>query len=98
MQADGPNIADSIAAVGQVLGAIFTAATAAVVVWLGNRDRRWRLADQADRDAAQARLVTVDMESVAEDGRDVRDMVRITNSSAGPVLDARVDAARSQRQ
>lgn len=88
--ADAPNTADWIAAVGQAMGALFTAAAVGVAVWLGWRDRKWRREEQTDRDAAQARLITVEA-SYSDDGWDDNLIfAKIHNSSTAPVFDAEV--------
>lgn len=67
--ADAPNVADWIAAIGQALGALFTAAAVAVALRIGRRERRWRSedverseAERTDREFAQARLVTIEVD------------------------------------
>jgi hypothetical protein len=53
--------ADWIAAIGQALGAAFTFGAVWVALRAGRRAERLRDEDQADRDSAQARMVTVQL-------------------------------------
>lgn len=89
---------DWLAAWGQTAGAIGTAAAVGVALWLAFRESRWRRADQAerdaeraDRDAAQARLVTVEPtypEVVY--ARDLHIVIKIVNASLLPIFDVKV--------
>ena len=93
--AEGPTVADWLAAWGQVGGAVGTTAAVAVALWLGFRDRRWRRADQADRDVGQARLVTVDLQEkfgglMDDDSLDTELHVVLTNNSTEPIVDVEV--------
>ncbi len=85
--------ADWIAAIGQAAGALFTAAAVGWAVFLARREGQWRREDQAeraaeraDRDAAQARLITV--EHRWEDYPEFA--VRIRNGSIMPILDVQI--------
>lgn len=94
--ADAPNVADWTAAIGQSAGALFTAAAVGVAVWLGWRDRKWRREEQTDRDAerrdsqaAQARLVTVDVEPFPDYSL-TSEMVIVLNGSGAPITSVRI--------
>jgi hypothetical protein len=88
----GASALDWIRAVGQVAGALGTLAAVAVALWVARRDGQRLRAEQADRDASQARLVTADVHR--EDGRW---WVRTTNHSSAPVYSVEVVAARHAR-
>lgn len=94
--AEAPHVADWLAAWGQIGGAVGTVATLCVAIWLARRDNRWRRAEQADRDAAQARLITVELDyyypGYVEGPKIVAKMV---NSSSQPVHEAKVDLLRN---
>ncbi|WP_344017980.1 hypothetical protein [Pseudonocardia kongjuensis] len=97
---DVPNWTDIVSAIGQAGGAVATAAAVIVALWLAIRERRWRRADlvavaaeRDDRDAAQARLITV-----ACDFRDTLTgsvSVTVRNESASPVFDVRIKKVES---
>ena len=55
-----PNITDWIGAIGQALGALFTAAAVGVALWIAHRDTRRSRAEKYAQSEAQARLVVVD--------------------------------------
>jgi hypothetical protein len=57
--ADDPSMADWISAIGQAIGAIFTAFAVAVALWIARRDGRMRKSDEISRLRAQARLIKV---------------------------------------
>ncbi|MER5671928.1 hypothetical protein [Pseudonocardia alni] len=89
--ADVPTTADWVSAIGQATGSLFTAAAVAVALWLGVRDRRWRRADQAvadaerrDSEAAQARLVTIDVDTYYDYAL-TPEMVTVLNGSTAPI-------------
>jgi hypothetical protein len=88
-----------MAAIGQAVGAVFTAAAVAVALWLAIREGRWRRAEQADRDAAQARLVTVQAD-YRYPGHVEGPLILLTikNSSDKPVFDAKVSLVRDINQ
>lgn len=95
--ADAPTSADWLAAWGQVGGAVATTAAVVVALWLAARDQRWRRADQTARDAAQARLVTVEIDYNI-DSSPVKITAVITNSSQSPILDVAIDKVRNLKQ
>lgn len=83
------SVADWVAAVGQVAGAVFTAVAVGVALHLARRDSKWRKAEQADRDAAQARLVAVEPEYAIEYSP-IKTMLNVLNGSMLPVLDVKI--------
>jgi hypothetical protein len=103
LAADGGSVADWVAAIGQAVGALFTAAAVIVALWLAIREDRWRRADQAerdaeraDRDAAQARLVTVEPDynrSASFPGPEIAAVV--LNGSQLPIFDVRIVGLRA---
>ncbi len=58
--AGDPNVADWIGAIGQALGAFFTAAAVGVALWIAHRDSRRNRTEAFAQSRAQARLVVVD--------------------------------------
>lgn len=91
---DVPNWTDIVSALGQAFGAIATAAAVIVALSLAIRERRWRRADQTaaaaernDRDAAQARLVSINVEPMeyGYDPRGTTDVVTVLNGSGEPI-------------
>lgn len=103
--AEEPNVADWIAAIGQAAGAIFTAGAVAVAVWLGWRDRKWRREDEAasraeraDRDAAQARLVTVEPDYGYNDWDLNAFDVKVHNGSSDPIFDVKISQLVAEGQ
>jgi hypothetical protein len=103
LAADGESVADWVAAIGQVAGALFTAAAVAVALWLAVRESRWRRADQAERDAeridreaAQARLIAVEatydyFSKLAK----VEYAVKVLNGSSLPIFDVKIADVRN---
>jgi hypothetical protein len=80
-------------------GAVATTAAVVVALWLGWRDRRWRREEQADRDAAQARLITADPEiDMVGGGVDYTIIIRILNGSPSPVFDVKVVGLRNDER
>lgn len=84
---------------------MFTAAAVAVALWLALRESRWRKADQAecdteraDRDATQARLVTVELHYSYYDYGELSTIVRIRNGSSLPILDIQIMRMRNEEQ
>jgi hypothetical protein len=103
---DGPSAADWVAAIGQVAGALFTAAAVAVALGLAVRESRWRRADQtereaerSDRDAAQARLVAVEPTfNFFSDfgGVDYETTAKVLNGSNLPIFDVKIVDVQSE--
>jgi hypothetical protein len=104
--AGGANLADWVAAIGQAVGAVFTAAAVIVALWLAIREDRWRRADQAerdaeraDRDAAQARLVAVESTYDHESrftGVKFEITAKVLNGSTLPIFDVKIVDLRSE--
>lgn len=86
----GAEAAEWISAIGQGLGAIATAVAVIVALRIANRESRWRREDQADRDAAQARTVTVEPTYDPMTHPDTRMILRVLNGSRAPVFDVKV--------
>jgi hypothetical protein len=84
-----PAVVDWVSALGEVAGAVGTVAAVVVALWVSNRSMRQQRAEQADREAGQARLITVDFYRA-----DGRWWVRTTNHSAAPVFDVQIDEVR----
>lgn len=80
-----PPVLEWSVAIAQVVGAVGTLAAVVVALWIAVRDGRRVRADQADRDARQARLITFE---VYED----RDGWRVgtTNQSMAPIFEVTV--------
>lgn len=74
-----------ISTVGGAIGTVGAITAVIISVWVARRDGRIRRADQADRDAAQARLVSTELRQA-----DGRWWVRTTNDSAAPVYQCEV--------
>jgi hypothetical protein len=96
--ASGSSAADWLSAWGQIGGAVGTLLTLSVAIFLARRDSRWRRAEQADRDIAQARLLTVDADYAYTGSRPFEMIVIIANNSAQPMLDVNVEAVRSLQE
>jgi hypothetical protein len=71
-------------------------ATLSVAIWLARRDSRWRRAEQADRDAAQARLIAVEPVYDPNDYPDVGYMLRVLNGSQHPVFGVKIIEFRNE--
>jgi hypothetical protein len=84
-----PTVVDWMSAVGEVAGAAATFAAVVVALSVARRSRRAELAEQADRRAGQARLVTAHLHRA-----DGRWWVRTTNDSTAPVFDVEVVEVR----
>jgi hypothetical protein len=97
------SVADVVAAIGQAAGALFTAAAVIVALVLAAREGRWRRADEAeraaeraDRDAAQARLVTVEPKyGDVHDPHDVEIVLTVLNGSTLPIFDVKIVDVRN---
>lgn len=87
--------ADWLAAWGQIGGALGTVATLSVAIWLARRDSRWRKAEQADRDATQARLLTIDTDYAYGGKSPWQMVVLIANNSTLPMLDVKIELVRN---
>jgi hypothetical protein len=88
--AEAPNWADVMQAWGTAAGAVMSALAVLAAVLLLRHEMRVRREEQADFDAAQARLVVAELWEVGRDGRD-HDLIthvawHVTNYSAGPIL------------
>jgi hypothetical protein len=59
-------MADWIAAIGQAIGAVFTALAVAVALWIASKDRRNQKSDELRQAHAQARLTVVGWPSMAK--------------------------------
>jgi chloramphenicol 3-O-phosphotransferase len=57
----GQSVPDWVSALGQVAGAVSTFTAVMVALWVARRDGRWRRAEQSDREAGQARLITAEV-------------------------------------
>jgi catechol 2,3-dioxygenase-like lactoylglutathione lyase family enzyme len=92
---DPASALDWFSAVTGATGTLGAIAAVIIAVWVARRDGRTQRAEQADRDAAQARLVSTELRY--EDGRW---WVRTTNDSAAPVFrcEAGVVHPRGRRQ
>lgn len=84
---------DLIAALGQVIGALFTAAAVVVALYIASRDRRARLASDRARSKAQARQIYVQYGSLSKP-REIRGRtvpwtlgVMVRNLSDSAILD-----------
>lgn len=89
--ATGPSVLDWVAVVGQLAGVAGTLAAVTVALWVARRDGRRLRAEQSDREAGQARLVTADVHRQAG-----RWWVRTTNHSAAPVFGVEVLEVRHE--
>ncbi len=87
--------ADWLAAWGQIGGAVGTVATLSVAIWLARRDSRWRKAEQADRDIAQARMLTVDTDYSYGGSSPYQAIVIIANNSNQPLFEVKIESFRS---
>lgn len=76
---------DWVSALGEITGAIGTIAAVVVALWIANRAVRQQRAEQADREAGQARLITADVHRW-----EGRWWVRTTNHSTAPIFDVQV--------
>lgn len=83
---DPASALDWFSAVTGATGTLGAIAAVIIAVWVARRDGRTQRAEQADRDAAQARLVSTELRH--EDGRW---WVRTTNDSAAPVFRCEVE-------
>jgi hypothetical protein len=82
-------VVDWVSAGGEVAGAIGTFAAVVVALWVSIRSAQRQRAEQIDREAGQARLITTELRH--EDGRW---WVRTTNHSTAPIFDARILGVR----
>jgi hypothetical protein len=78
-----------VSALGVVAGALGTFAAVVVALWVSNRNTRQQRAEQADREAGQARLIIMDVYRAAG-----RWWVRTANHSTAPVFDVQIDEVR----
>jgi hypothetical protein len=90
--------ADWIAAWGQVGGAVGTTAAVGIAIWLALRESCWRKTEQADRDAAQARLLTIDTDYHSGGHSPFQIVVIIANNSSAPMLDVGIEAVRNLQE
>jgi hypothetical protein len=98
-------LADWIAAIGQALGAAFTFGAVWVALRAGRRAERLRDEDQADRDSAQARMVTVQLSRApyrastpaSEFLPDQEHLVVIRNDGSEPISRAELFRVRAAR-
>ena len=86
------DVANWVAAIGQVAGAIGTFAAVVVALAISRRENRALRTEQADRAAAQARLVVSEVRAERRIW-----WVRTTNHSGEPVFDVRVAEVRCDR-
>lgn len=77
---------------GQLAAAAATVAAVVVALWVAIRDGRQQRAELADRQAAQARLVTAYVDRLQG-----RWCVRTANHSTAPVYDVEVEEVRHQQ-
>ncbi|MGH4011626.1 MAG: hypothetical protein ACRDTH_26255 [Pseudonocardiaceae bacterium] len=56
------SVATWLGVVGQLVGAIGTIAAVCVALWLAQRERRRSEVERRDREAAQARLIIIDVD------------------------------------
>ncbi len=82
---------DWVSAIGGAIGTLGAIAAVITAIWVARRDTRFQRAERADRDAAQARLVSTAVRQ--ENGRW---WVRTTNDSAAPVFRCDVIEVRSR--
>jgi hypothetical protein len=78
-------VVDWVSAAGEVTGAIGTVAAVVVALWVSIRSAQRQHAEQADREAAQARLITADLHRA-----NGRWWARTTNHSMAPIFDVQV--------
>lgn len=71
-----PNIADWLAAIGQVAGALAAAVAVGVAMWLARRDRRRLVQDRAEEARGQASMVAAEVQGEA---------LAILNHSRAPI-------------
>lgn len=89
---NAPTTVHWVAAFISAISTLFAIVTVIVAIWVARRDSRVQRADRADRDAAQARLVSAELRH--EHGRW---WVRTTNDSNAPVFRCDVVEVRHQR-
>jgi hypothetical protein len=82
---------DWVSAIGGVIGTLGAIVAVVTAIWVARRDSLFQRAERADRDSAQARLVSTALRH--EDGRW---WVRTTNDSAAPVFRCEVVEVRSR--
>lgn len=83
-----------ISAIGQAIGALFTAAAVGVALYIAHRDSRERQQQEFDRSFAQARLVRVGAPGVVppNEGRaEYGFQVLVENYSERPILDLNIE-------
>ena len=81
---------DWVSAIGGAVGTLGAIAAVVTAVWVARRDTVFQRSERADRDAAQARLVSTTVRRA-----DGRWWVRTTNDSAAPVFRCEVVALHS---
>jgi len=103
--AEAPNVADWISALGQALGALFTAVAVVVALRIAHRDYRERTKEGHARAKAQAKLVLLDGPEVvpwssrkAEDEGKQTFAIGVLNIGGQPILGITFEvAAQSKR-
>ncbi|WP_154814917.1 hypothetical protein [Actinophytocola xinjiangensis] len=94
--ADEATAADWIAAIGQAVGAVFTAAAVAVALWIALSDRRRQTRADSEKSWREARMVRVGGTGVREVGHDENGyqyelMIYFTNYSEQPIFDVHAE-------
>jgi hypothetical protein len=92
--ADDPNVADWISAIGQALGALFTAVAVGVALWIAHRDARQRRHEESEKSRAQARLILLPnlvRKTVHERDDQIEYKADVLNVSERPIVDVTLE-------
>lgn len=93
---ESAEIADWVSAIGQALGALFTALAVGVALWIARRDSTQKARDDTARSWTQARLVLVSASGgilERENGKELAaTLVTVCNLGDRPILDVALEA------